>query len=278
MSQRVLITAGANGIGLATAKAFAAAGAQVHIADINADAVNAVTGEFENITGSVTDVSNPDAVTALFEDVRNELGGLDVLVNNAGIAGPTAPVEDYDAGAFAAVVSVNLQGTFNVTQQAIPLLKESDAASIVTMSSLAGRFGYPNRVAYSTTKWGLVGFAITLAMELGPFGITSNTIHPGAVDGPRIMSVFEGPRHCVRPHRPGRNRLRHGQPVREEVHQPRRHRRPDPVPRRPARPHHLRPNVPHRRRLQSRRLIARCRIPGFASHYIRWAKVAMAAV
>lgn len=192
MPQRVLITAGANGIGLATANAFAAAGALVHIADIDRDAVDVVTAGSGNITGSVTDVSNPDAVTALFEDVEKELGGLDVLVNNAGIAGPTAPVEDYDADAFAAVVKVNLQGTFNVTQHAIPLLKESDAASIVTMSSLAGRFGYPNRVAYSTTKWGLVGFAKTLAMELGPFGITSNTIHPGAVDGPRIMSVFEG--------------------------------------------------------------------------------------
>jgi NAD(P)-dependent dehydrogenase (short-subunit alcohol dehydrogenase family) len=150
--------------------------------------VAASTGN-PDITGSVTDVSNPDAVAALSEDVKKELGGLDVLVNNAG---PTASVEEYDAGAFAAVVGVNLQGTFNVTQRAIPLLKESDAASIVTMSSLAGRFGYPNRVAYFTTKWGLVGFAKTLVMELGPFGITSNTVHPGAVDGPRIMSVFKG--------------------------------------------------------------------------------------
>jgi NAD(P)-dependent dehydrogenase (short-subunit alcohol dehydrogenase family) len=113
-------------------------------------------------------------------------------VNNAGIAGPTAPVAEYDAAAFASVIAVNLQGTFNVTQRAIPLLKESDAGTIVTMSSLAGRFGYPNRVGYSTTKWGLVGFAKTLAMELGRFGITSNTIHPGAVKGPRIMAVFGG--------------------------------------------------------------------------------------
>lgn len=79
-----------------------------------------------------------------------------------------------------------------VTQRAIPLLKQSPAASILVMSSLAGRFGYPNRVAYSTTKWGLVGFAKTLSLERGPFGITANTIHPGAVDGPRLQSVFEG--------------------------------------------------------------------------------------
>ncbi|WP_139007057.1 SDR family oxidoreductase [Arthrobacter crystallopoietes] len=192
MSQRVLITAGANGIGLAVTQAFAASGARVHIADINADAVKALTAENPDITGTVGDVSVPGDVEALFTDVQARLGGLDVLINNAGIAGPTAPVEQYDAGAFAAVIGVNLQGTFNVTQQAIPLLKESEAASVITMSSLAGRFGYPNRVAYSTTKWGLVGFAKTLAMELGPFGITSNTIHPGAVDGPRLMSVFEG--------------------------------------------------------------------------------------
>lgn len=192
MSQRVLITAGAGGIGLAVAKAFVAQGARVHISDINADAVAAIVAENPGITGSVGDVSKVEDVEKLFSDVREQLGGLDVLVNNAGIPGATAPVEEYPAETFAAVIGVNLQGTFNVTQRAIPLLKESEAASVITMSSLAGRFGYPNRVAYSTTKWGLVGFAKTLAMELGPFGITSNTIHPGAVEGPRIMGVFEG--------------------------------------------------------------------------------------
>ena len=192
MTQRVLITAGAGGIGLAIARAFAAAGSRVHVADIDAGAVEAARTTVSGTTGSVTDVSDPLAVERLFDDVRAQLGGLDVLVNNAGIAGPTAPVSDYAAEAFAAVVAVNLQGTFLVTQRAIPLLKQSDAGTILTMSSLAGRFGYPNRVAYSTTKWGLVGFAKTLAMELGPFGITSNTIHPGAVSGPRLTGVFEG--------------------------------------------------------------------------------------
>ncbi|MGC5077882.1 SDR family oxidoreductase [Agrococcus sp. DT81.2] len=192
MGQRVLITAGAGGIGLAVAKAFAAQGASVHLADIDADALAAATALDERITATRADVSRAEDLDRLFADVQQQLGGLDLLVNNAGIAGPTAPVEEYPADAFAQVVAINLQGTFDVTQRAIPLLKQSDAASIVTMSSLAGRFGYPNRVAYSTTKWGLVGFAKTLAMELGQFGITSNTIHPGAVDGPRIMRVFEG--------------------------------------------------------------------------------------
>ena len=192
MTQRVLITAGAGGIGLSIAKAFAANGARVHIADVNAEAVREIIQQNPSISGTVGDISQAADLDILFQDVQKQLGGLDVLVNNAGIAGATAPVADYPIDTWNAVVSINLTGTFMVTQRAIPLLKQSPAASIIVMSSLAGRFGYPNRVAYSTTKWGLVGFTKTLSMELGPFGITANTIHPGAVDGPRIQSVFEG--------------------------------------------------------------------------------------
>lgn len=191
MSQRVLVTAGASGIGLAIVRAFVADGARVHIADVDAEAVAAVTAD-EGVTGSVTDVSDATAVDDLFDDIRTEFDGLDVLVNNAGVSGPTAPVEELSFDAWNAVVAVNLHGTFHVTQRAIPLLKASDAASVITMSSLAGRFGYPNRIAYSTTKWGLVGFSKTLAMELGQHGITANTIHPGAVSGARMSAVLQG--------------------------------------------------------------------------------------
>mgnify|MGYP001547810738 FL=1 len=192
MAQRVLVTAGASGIGLAIANAFAAAGAAVHIADVDAEAVAAAMRAHERISGSVTDVGDRAAVQRLFEDVQTRLGGLDVLVNNAGISGPTAPLAEYDPAAWKAVIDVNLNGTFHVTQLAIPLLRLSAQASIVIMSSIAGRYGYANRVGYATTKWGLVGFAKTLSLELGPHGITCNAIHPGAVDGARIRSVFEG--------------------------------------------------------------------------------------
>ncbi len=192
MTQRVLITAGAGGIGLAIAKAFVDNGARVHIADVNAEAVRAITQQDPAITGSVVDVSKPADLDTLFQDVHAKLGGLDVLVNNAGIAGATTPVADYPIDTWNAVVNINLTGTFMVTQRAIPMLKQSTAASIIVMSSLAGRFGYANRVAYSTTKWGLVGFTKTLSLELGPLGITTNSVHPGAVDGPRIQAVFEG--------------------------------------------------------------------------------------
>ena len=191
-ARRVLVTAGASGIGLAIAEAFATDGAWVHVGDVDADALRRATAASERISGSVCDVSDPDAVQRMFADVEETLGGLDVLVNNAGIAGPTQPAEELDLQAWQAVLSVNLTGTLLVTQRAIPLLKQSGRASIIVMGSIAGRFGYPNRIAYSTTKWGLVGFTKTLSLELGPHGITANTIHPGAVRGPRIERVMQG--------------------------------------------------------------------------------------
>ena len=192
MPQRVLITAGASGIGLATAQAFLSQGARVHIMDVNAEALNQVVAREPAISGTVGDVSQAADVARLFEDVQQQLGGLDVLVNNAGVAGATASVEQYPMEAWQSSLDINLTGTFLVTQHAVPMLQQSQAASIIVMSSLAGRFGYPNRIAYATTKWGLVGFTKTLAMELGASGITANSIHPGAVDGPRFQSVLQG--------------------------------------------------------------------------------------
>jgi NAD(P)-dependent dehydrogenase (short-subunit alcohol dehydrogenase family) len=188
--QRVLVTGGAGGIGLAITRAFVAGGARVHIADPDADALATVTSSAAAVSGTVCDITDPAAVTTLFQDLARELGGLEVLVNNAGIAGPTAPVEAYSRDEWDAVIAVNLSGTFDVTRRAIPLLKEAGGGSIIVMSSLAGRFGYPNRVAYATTKWGLVGFTKTLALELGPFGITANSIHPGGVEGERVRQVL----------------------------------------------------------------------------------------
>ncbi len=189
--QRVLVTAGAAGIGLAIARAFVATGARVHICDID-EAVLQRAIDQEGVFGSVCDVSDFAAVGRLFEDVRATLGGLDVLVDNAGVSGPTVPTAELDRADWDAVVAVNLTGTFLVTQQAIGMLKESERASIIVMSSIAGRFGYANRIAYSTTKWGLVGFAKTLSLELGPYGITTNVIHPGPVAGERIERVMAG--------------------------------------------------------------------------------------
>lgn len=189
MTQRALITAGAGGIGLAIANRFAAAGTQVHIIDIDKAALKKAT-QIDGITGTLADISDPQSVNSAVNEAIDTLGGLDVLVNNAGIAGPTKAVADYPLDAWRKVMEVNLTGTFLVTASAIQHLVKSPAASILVMSSLAGRFGYAQRAAYATSKWGLVGFAKTLAMELGPDGVTCNAILPGAVAGDRIEAVF----------------------------------------------------------------------------------------
>ena len=120
------------------------------------------------------------------------LGGLDVLINNAGIAGLTLPVDQYPADDWDKVIAVNLTAMFDVSPLAIPNLKQSRAGVIINMSSIAGRFGFANRSPYAATKWGVIGFTKTLAIELGEFGIRANAIAPGAVDGDRIVRVFQG--------------------------------------------------------------------------------------
>ncbi|MEN9905748.1 MAG: hypothetical protein RLZZ555_2313, partial [Pseudomonadota bacterium] len=178
-TQRVLITAGAGGIGRAIATAFIEAGAQVHVCDIDEAGLQALRAQLPGVSTSVCNIADRAAVQAMVKDAVAAMGGLDVLVNNAGIAGPTASVETLDPDAWEAVLRVNLTGTFTVTQAAIPHLKQSPAGSILVMSSLAGRCGYPNRSVYSTTKWGLIGFTKTLSRELGEFGIRVNAILPG---------------------------------------------------------------------------------------------------
>jgi NAD(P)-dependent dehydrogenase (short-subunit alcohol dehydrogenase family) len=190
--RRVLITAGAGGIGRAIATAFASAGAKVHVCDIDEAALRDLRAALPGVSTTVCDIADRRAVQRMITEAAEALGGLDVLVNNAGIAGPSASVEEMDPDAWEAVLRVNLTGTFTVTQLAIPHLKRSTAGTILVMSSLAGRFGYPNRSPYATTKWGLIGFTKTLSRELGEFGIRVNAILPGAVDGPRLQQVFAG--------------------------------------------------------------------------------------
>ncbi|WP_406406232.1 SDR family oxidoreductase [Streptomyces halstedii] len=190
--RRVVITAAASGIGLAVAEAFAANGDRVHICDINEKALDEITVRNSAITATVCDVSDRSSVEAFVNAAADTLGGIDVLVNNAGVSGPTSPVEDMDPDQWEAVLAVNLTGTFNVTRLSIPYLKQSDAGVILMMSSLGGRFGYPNRSPYATTKRGLIALAETLALELGGDGVRVNVIAPGAVSGDRIQRVLQG--------------------------------------------------------------------------------------
>jgi len=187
---RVLVTAGAAGIGLATARAFAAEGARVFICDIDEKSLATVGASDPALASVVCDVADPAAVDRLFAAATNALGGLDALVNNAGIAGPTAPCEEVKLADWERTLAVDLTGAFLCAQRAIPLLKESSNASIANLSSAAGRFGFPLRTPYAAAKWGVIGLTKSLSIELGPFGVRVNAICPGSVAGPRIDSVF----------------------------------------------------------------------------------------
>lgn len=192
MKKRVVVTAAASGIGLAIAEAFAADGDRVHVCDIDEQALTALTDKNADITATACDISNRASVESFVAAAAEQLGGIDVLVNNAGISGPTATVEKMDTDAWEAVLAVNLTGTFDVTKCAIPHLKKSEHGVVINMSSVGGRFGYPERSPYSVTKRGIIAFTETLAIELGGDDIRVNAIAPGAVDGDRIHRVLQG--------------------------------------------------------------------------------------
>jgi NAD(P)-dependent dehydrogenase (short-subunit alcohol dehydrogenase family) len=189
--KRVLVTAGAAGIGRATARGFAAEGATVFICDVDTATLADFTKENPGIGTTVADVSDEKSVDHLFGEAGKFLGGLDILVNNAGIAGPTGGVETLSLADWQRTLDVNITGQFLCAKKAVPLLRQAGGGCIVNLSSAAGRFGFPRRSPYSASKWAVVGFTKSLAMELGPDGIRVNAILPGAVDGPRIRRVIE---------------------------------------------------------------------------------------
>jgi len=188
---RVLVTAGAGGIGAAIARAFHEAGSRVHVCDIDRSALDRMTAETPGITGSMADASAAADVDLVFDDVQGALGGLDVLVSNAGIAGPTGPIEAIDGPDWERTIAVNLHSQYYFARRAVPLLKHSSAGPcLISMGSVAGRLGYAFRTPYASSKWAIVGMMKSLAIELGPHGIRVNAILPGTVDGDRMRAVI----------------------------------------------------------------------------------------
>ncbi|SAL09362.1 SDR family oxidoreductase [Caballeronia telluris] len=188
---RVLVTGAATGIGAAIAEAFLEADAAVYICDVDAAAVERAKARHPRLRAGVADVANREQVDAVIDDARRTLGGLDVLVNNAGIAGPTGAVESIDPAEWERTVATNLNSQYYFLRQAVPVLKEtSDAPAIIAMSSVAGRLGYAFRTPYAATKWAIVGLVKSLAVELGPDNIRVNAILPGVVEGERMDRVI----------------------------------------------------------------------------------------
>ena len=188
--QRIIVTAGAAGIGRAIAAQFMAQGARVFICDVEHAALDEFRKAHPQAGAAIADVADAQQVDYLFAEAAKFLGGLDGLVNNAGIAGPTGRVEELSQEDWRRTLAINLEGQFLCTRRAVPMLRQAGGGTITNLSSAAGRFGFAMRTPYSASKWGVVGFTKSLAVELGPDNIRVNAILPGAVDGPRIQRVI----------------------------------------------------------------------------------------
>lgn len=186
-----LITAGAAGIGRVIAEAFISQGWRVHVCDIDPGAIEAFLQANPEAAATLADVADVAQVDRVFIELADRHGQLDILVNNAGIAGPTLHVEDIEPTDWDQTIAVNLNGQFYCTRRAVPMLKAAGGGSIINMSSNAAFFGCPLRAPYAASKWALIGFTKTLAMELGPFGIRVNAICPSSVEGERIDAVIQ---------------------------------------------------------------------------------------
>jgi len=189
--QTVLISGGASGIGQRIAERFLAQDDSVHICDASQQHVDAFLKSNPGATATLANVGDRSQVDAVFADLLRLHGGLDLLINNAGIAGPVGPVENLDEDGWDECLQINLSGTFYMTRRAIPLLRKSSRGSVINIASTAALMGCPQRSPYVASKWAQIGLTKTWAMELGPEGIRVNAVCPTSVDGPRIEKVIQ---------------------------------------------------------------------------------------
>lgn len=187
---RAVITAGAAGIGRAIADALIAHGGRVAVSDVDRAALDDFRAAHPGHVASFADAASDEDMERLFGEAAAALGGLDLLVNNAGIAGPTGGVDEISPADWRRTIDVCLTGQFLGAHFGVPLLKQAGGGAIVNLSSAAGRFGYAWRTPYSAAKWGVIGFTQSLAKELGPSNIRVNAILPGIVAGPRMTRVI----------------------------------------------------------------------------------------
>ncbi|MEO8305461.1 MAG: SDR family oxidoreductase [Betaproteobacteria bacterium] len=189
--KRVLVTAGAAGIGRTIAAAFRERGARVFVCDVSQPALDEMQALHPDVPGALVDVAQAAAVAGMFASVERTFGGLDVLVNNAGIAGPTASVEQVTPEALEETLSVNVASQFHCARHAVPMLKAAGGGSIINLSSVAGRLGFTMRSPYAASKWAVIGFTKSLAVELGESDIRVNAILPGHVNSERFRRVVK---------------------------------------------------------------------------------------
>ena len=190
MAQRVIITAAASGIGRSIAAAFIASGAQVQVCDVDDASLASFREAFPGAVARKVDLADGDSLDAWLDTAIIELGGVDVLVNNAGTKGPTAFVEDIDPAEWSHSLAVSLDSHFRCARKVAPLMKAQGSGAIINVSSTAGLFGFGMRTPYAAAKWAVIGLTKSLAVELGPHNVRCNAICPGSVNGDRMDRVI----------------------------------------------------------------------------------------
>ena len=190
MTNRVVITGGASGIGRTFARRFAAEGWRVALCDASPEAVAAMASELPEVICQTADVRDEAQMADFLGKVESAWGGADVVCANAGTGGPAGRIEDLDYQAWQDCIGVNLHGAYLTCRWAARVMRAQGSGSIVITSSTSGQWGVPYRSPYVAAKWGLIGLTKTLAMELGPAGVRVNAICPGAVEGERMERVL----------------------------------------------------------------------------------------
>ena len=193
-NKKIIISAGASGIGLATAKICLARGATVYLCDVNSRFLNKLNKhplKNKRLFAYLCDAANEYQVSDFFEKVKKRTKKIDALINNVGIAGPTGSLEKLKSKDWENTLHVDINSHFYFTKKAIPLIKKSKNGSIVNISSTAGILGFPLRSPYAASKWAIIGVTKTLAMELGKFNIWVNAVCPGTIKGDRMKRVIK---------------------------------------------------------------------------------------